>query len=55
MKSMRFLDWYHHRRVILNLRLWRCHVQVWLWGARVIRSEDGRSFVALNEVFIWRL
>lgn len=53
-RKVRILAWWRHNRTILNLRLGRRYLQVWAWGARIMPSEDGRSFWALHQVLWWR-
>jgi len=48
------MTWWRYRRVVLNLRCGRRHLQIWLWGARVLRAEDGADFWALQEFLWWR-
>ena len=40
--------------MILNLRLWNRHLQIWCWGWGFIPSESGRNCFRLAELFIWR-
>lgn len=38
------------RRILLNVRLWDRHLQVWVRGARIIKAESGANCVRLDEL-----
>jgi hypothetical protein len=44
----------HWRGVILNIRLWDRHLQIWTRGVRIIRAESGKNCFKLDEFFGWQ-
>ena len=47
-------EWWKHRKVILNARLWNKHLQVWCFSWRIMKPESRRNRFKLWELFIWR-
>lgn len=35
--------------VFINARLWCYHLQIWNWGARIIRAESGSNRFGVDD------
>jgi hypothetical protein len=44
-------DWWRYRRVILNMRIFGCRIQIFLFGARTLTAKKG---LKVDEFFWWR-
>lgn len=45
--------WAVWNRTLLNVRLWDRHLQVWMWGARVIPSETGANCFRVDRLLFF--